>query len=446
MAERQRFALALHGRVGTLREAPKFSIRRSHNASRRVLRLCGRSVQTNILRQGQEVVDLFIHSWNPESASFIDEFYGQPRASLHEPVVPGLPPAQSQALSISRAASLVVAQEREMGRNYTLVLVMRLDAAVASPVSLSRMSPSHIWFAQHCCLDGADTDEEKSSARAACPADFAAWQPGDHWQIWSHRIARRCGLSSFNTRRCGKKRCRTSLQYFSSEVNEAYFVPDWWFAASSAVVSSWAEIAAKWSSVYVRRACELRIIAEGGDGDLWSHFVWAIHVRDVLRMGARVRYVPASSLRVSLARFVWAQALAPRGCPLDIMAVRGMTTPSGDDGSGERSNAGSTHPCPLARPAAGGEYCCGRKHWRACGVNASEQAAACAAGRAMLRPFVAEALAWGPASPTAAERSVELGRRSRAGGAHRSARLGGGLGAPRRKRQARARAQVDRGP
>ena len=156
---------------------------------------------------------VFVHTWNPESAAFIDASYGAHlRASQHQPVeqrsnrcrkqggpdfgqlalqrlplapdhAPGCPklrpassnhqraqkklgllrwPAiqglvfdlgnngRSQSLSVGRAALLMRAHERLRGRPYTLALALRADVALGSPFALASMDPRHVWLPAMC--------------------------------------------------------------------------------------------------------------------------------------------------------------------------------------------------------------------------------------------------------------------------------------------------------
>ena len=152
---------------------------------------------------------VFVHTWNPESAAFIDASYGPHlRASKHQPVeqrsnrcrkqggpdfgqlalrrlpfgarsCPRLPKAsaslvqssaawpfalashtglvfdignngRSQSLSVGRAALLMRAHERLRGRPYTLALALRADVALGSPFALASMDPRHVWLPAMC--------------------------------------------------------------------------------------------------------------------------------------------------------------------------------------------------------------------------------------------------------------------------------------------------------
>ena len=313
-----RYALALHGRLGTLYTKPQQSIELHMNASRRIARFSGASIRKHIVgAQGDgAAVDVFVHSWNPERAALIDTAYGPVEASLHEPPQRHLPKAQSQALSIARVAGLIAAHEHRVRIEYTLVLVLRLDVVVASPLSLSLMDRAHIWFAESCCLDRADSPDERLEVRAAC-GDGAGFQQSSTTGWWSRRHVRRCRVDHFGHPVCGKKWCGSGGgERRSHHVNAAYYLADWWFAASSAVVQTWHEIVRRWDH-YLARSRELYIAYE--PPKLWSHFLWAMHVREVLNRTRDARFLPSSDFRIVLARVAWPQTHAPRGCPLDLV-------------------------------------------------------------------------------------------------------------------------------
>lgn len=111
-----RFALALHGRIGTLHLKPTQTIERHANASQRIARFCGASHRKHILdAQGEAAVDVFIHSWNPESAAVIEGAYGPAQSTLHQHPQRRLPKAQSQALSIARVRNQTLDHHQLLG-------------------------------------------------------------------------------------------------------------------------------------------------------------------------------------------------------------------------------------------------------------------------------------------------------------------------------------------
>ena len=377
-AQGPRFALALHGRLGTLRSSSSRAIETHLNASRRLIRYCALSIRNFIVyAQHGHPVDVFIHSWNIESGKFIDEQYGPPHASLHEEVRSGMVKGQSQALSIARVSQLIVSHEQRTSRAYTLVLVMRLDVVLATPFRLTSLDPTRIWLSRQCCLDDASTQEERTRVQTVCGEEPSGRLVHSGW---ARRVVRRCRIDHFRTR---------SHDYLPKPKASELVVMDWWFAASSAVVESWRHIALNWSHFYVPRAQELRIAPDSQD--LWSHFAWALHLHEVLRMTAALRYLP---VRTALARHAWSPTLAPQGCPLGRVhfGAAGVAI------DGSASSISMSEPCPL-HPAAvqsraaqiGDNVCCGGGHSRVCGATAAQHQATCAADRLALRPLAAAA-------------------------------------------------------
>lgn len=242
---------------------------------------------------------------------------------------------------------------------------------------------------------------------------------------WSRRLVRPCRVDHYGHARCGKKWCGAgSGETRTSRVNDAYFVMDWWFAARSAVVLSWHEIVRRWETYYLARARELYIAYEAHT--LWSHFVWAMHVREVINMSHHVGFLPDRAFRTALARLAWPQVHTPRGCPMDLQfdvpalpgVAGGATVPMSIDPSlavvAAKGGADGRTPhddilsawrasCPLpsgsSSPSASEPVCCGRadraRSYRTCGTaalrhaqsDAERQDAACAAGREALLPF-----------------------------------------------------------
>lgn len=462
-----RYALALHGRLGTLHMKPQQSIDLHANASRRIARFSGASIRKHIVdAQDGAAVDVFIHSWNPERAALIDMAYGPVQASVHEPPQRRLPKAQSQALSIARVAHLISAHERRRRIEYTLVLVLRLDVVVASRLNLSQMDPAHIWFAQRCCLDRAESLDERLAVRAAC-GDGAGNQQSTGGSWWSRRLVRRCRVDHYGHPVCGKKWCGLGGgERRARTINAAYFLMDWWFAASRAVVQTWGHIASLWDMRYLARARELHIAYEAPK--LWSHFVWAMHVREVLNRTRDARFLPDSAFRIGLARMAWPQTLAARGCPLDVVHMQStasdhssmlVTRPvhgaaittararllqaagaaDGKVADGEVDVHSSAlevwmDSCPVDEEgisqSSSEPMCCGRKGrggaFRTCSkvmprnatADAMAQEAACAAGREAILPFAIAACEEAPEvdepsdmSPTAPCHMAALARR-----------------------------------
>ena len=156
-----RYALLLHGLAGTWDQSPSESLHARggpRKASRRLIRFCAETHLAYIVRAVGAPVDVFIHTWHPELATFIDGIYGEAlRGSQHEPVRSKLPKAQSQALSIGKVAALALSH----GSIAKLALVLRLDLAVLEPPRLDLFNPAAATTAQWCCLGSARSSLHK---------------------------------------------------------------------------------------------------------------------------------------------------------------------------------------------------------------------------------------------------------------------------------------------
>ena len=99
-----RYALLLHGRAGTWDQSPSESLHARggpRKASRRLIRFCAETHLAHIVQAVGAPVDVFIHTWHPELATFIDGIYGEAlRGSQRQSTV--ATKAQSQALSIGK--------------------------------------------------------------------------------------------------------------------------------------------------------------------------------------------------------------------------------------------------------------------------------------------------------------------------------------------------------
>lgn len=68
---------------------------------------------------------------------------------------------------------------------------------------------------------------------------------------------------------------------------------DWWFAARPEIAKSWIDISEKWDA-YKARLQQLHIAR------WFSHYIWAIHVHDMLNASSNIRFRPG--VRVNLVR------------------------------------------------------------------------------------------------------------------------------------------------
>ena len=273
-----RFALLCHGYIGTMHQTPSETIHYNMKPDPRVTAMSTQSQLTNIVHANAEAgVDVFVHSWNPIISDFIDKQYGESlRASLHEPIDRTLPKAQSQALSIGRAALLMRAHERRRRHAYTMALVIRNDLVIGAPVTFETFSPGNVWFALICCWYAPETAAQRAAAERRCGAPSSSRKAD--WLLSPCQISHQWGMGRRQT----------------AEVDLSYYVMDWWFAAEPAVVTSWLDIATQWDtymSALSRRS--LRGAA------LFSHYLWPIHVHDMLNLTAQIRF---ADMQTGLAR------------------------------------------------------------------------------------------------------------------------------------------------
>lgn len=282
-ASGRRYAVLLHGLVGTVQQPPSVTLSSGGRGSVGLVAMCATSVREHIVEANAGQVDLFVHSWNPLIGKAIDRLYkGALRASLHEHPDPSRPKALSQAMSIGRASALMSAREKKRSAQpYALALVLRLDAVVGAPLALHEFDPAAIWFAEHCCINDPTGADERADVERRCAAKRLGY--GGRGGPLGKSVLGACTVSKY----AGGAQRPPHVEY-------AYFVLDWWFAAAPRVVSSWEQIASNWTW-YEARSNELRIRHR------WSHFLWPIHVHDALQASGAIRF---STARISLARGV----------------------------------------------------------------------------------------------------------------------------------------------
>mmetsp|Transcript_16370 Transcript_16370/g.54409 ORF Transcript_16370/g.54409 Transcript_16370/m.54409 type:complete len:377 (-) Transcript_16370:25-1155(-) len=254
-----RFALLLHGMLGTEVRSSSSDFHSKwhdggHAGKRMLLRHCAASHLKYVVDAAArgEQVDVFAHSWNREAAPWFDEAYGVVlRGSRHEPpqYTSQALKARSQALSIGRAALLMREFAALRNVTYTLALAIRTDAVLSSPVDLHRMPAETVTFAHWCC-------KHRKSPPATCAAAGTPRLP-----LLAH-----CAVADY-----------AGAHHRAADVERSYFVMDWWLAGPPALVASWGRIASEWDA-YAARNAEL------GIGRKWSHFLWAQHVHEVLRI------------------------------------------------------------------------------------------------------------------------------------------------------------------
>ena len=288
----RRYALLLHG---SLRQRKPF------------VPFCAATQLEMIVRANADDggVDVFLHSWDAQrggglDAAGIDALYGSAlRASLHEPSYKGLPKGASQALSIARGATRIVQFARAAAHSYETVLTMRHDLLVSAPMHLASFDGAHVWLAQKCCQRFADEGVEREALRQTCGADDASLNVP--WRgAWRNRFVTHCTVSQYQA---GRR--------LDPTVDAAYFVLDWWIAARAETLASWRRIPEQWPS-YMSLAQRLGIHEVTASPEyLWSHFLWPMHLHDVLNATATIRFAPSA---VSIPKLVIPQ-LRTGACP-----------------------------------------------------------------------------------------------------------------------------------
>ena len=110
--------------------------------------------------------------------------------------------------------------EVSRGQPYVFCLVLRSDTLVGAPIDLRTFDFTRLWFAEHCCMNEAETDEERALVRARCTNEAPPY-------AWRKRVLGACKASQYGGR-WGLERTRD---------DRYYFLMDWWFAATPEVGS-----------------------------------------------------------------------------------------------------------------------------------------------------------------------------------------------------------------
>ena len=289
---RSEYALVLHGLVGTLEQAPSAALWLNLRGSGRLLHFTAASHLEYIVRANARAgVDVFAHSWNPELSGVVATLYGTHLlGSRHDPPV-FADKARSQALSLGRAAELVLARERARGYPYALTFALRWDAFVGAPVALARLRRGHITISESCCVRDAVSPSEKAlvlgrCGEGACNATTGACTNYRKGRQYTGRLLGHC-TPEIHQHQWQAKPLLPSNPYM--------FANDWWIAAPPAVIASFGRISEDWRWV-LRRLRQLSLPA-------WSHFVWPLHVHDTLNLTRNVRF--EAGVRIGLTRKVF---------------------------------------------------------------------------------------------------------------------------------------------
>ena len=267
-----RVALLLHGRVGSLDLSASDALQRNVSFSARMISLSAASHLAHITIPNAAAgihVDVFVHSWNPEAAELLSISYDSwLRGQMHEAplfhertrrgraVSEPIHKAQSQALSIGRAAALARSHERSQRFHYEAALVMRLDAVIGAPLHFRSLPGPALWFPQQCCPAAAKTMHEQAAVKRVCNS-----------QNFKRRLLGHCHVD----------RISSTAAMTNSSINAGYYVLDWWFYVAGVlhsgaigrqhpteIAASWQTISDEWGSYVdtnrrlgIGRLCEL---------------------------------------------------------------------------------------------------------------------------------------------------------------------------------------------
>lgn len=163
--------------------------------------------------------------------------------------------AYSHALSIGRAALLARHYERaapqRRGVAYRLLFAVRIDLVFGRPVRLRLFAPRRITLATRCCAGAVKAERERASFLRACAG----------------RIAPRRGVSHFARARlepCSAGRLMSASSAYARAqpgVSRAFYVLDWWLAAPSDDLVTWAEVVADRALCALARLTRRAIVA-----------------------------------------------------------------------------------------------------------------------------------------------------------------------------------------
>ena len=263
-----RFALLLHGLIGTEilsssntlvpSLSPHRKTRDSGHASREMLlRHCAATHLRHIIHPNEArnvAVDVFAHSWNPEAGPWFRAAYGSVlRDSRNEPPVwtSEIHKARSQALSIGRAAEMMLSWAAANRVRHRLAIALRVDLMISAPVSLEMLPLHGVTMPHWCC-----------KMLINPPSCAASTEPGARSPLARHEsVLAQCTVEKYSRYADGKGyRPKAVLDRRTDEVDRNYFVMDWWLAGPPEVVASWGRISREWDH-YV--SCGARAIGLG---------------------------------------------------------------------------------------------------------------------------------------------------------------------------------------
>ena len=220
-------ALVLFGRVGTFTHSATYMPGGAHSSGdARMLALCAVSIQRHVLTPWRAAgsVDVFIHSWNPELSTTMEELYS-PRRSRHDSQVnstmrcPGRPPypyACMRTMWALRGAQRALRLRSEYAaqhRQHAAVMLLRHDIHW-----LQDFTPLHVnagvrlWLPMDCDVNGTVRDEKLVHERRSATLRLSA------------------KVKSRGVHKCPSQLCNTYLE------------PDWWFVADAALADGFAGV------------------------------------------------------------------------------------------------------------------------------------------------------------------------------------------------------------
>lgn len=340
MRRTTRFALLLHGMVSTEIASSSESVELTHphstahdqgHASRAMmLRHCAATHLQYIVDQQAHghVVDVFAHSWHAGAEKWFTEAYGSVlRAARHEKLVwrQASQKAASQALSIGRAAELMLAWGAERGVQHELALAIRHDLIISAPVEFAQMSTGSLTVSHWCCK----YKDESLRRLRHCQTPARETLETSAMQTLSQCTVR--SFSKFPDAIGFRAASVTNRR--TEEVNNKYFLPDWWVAGPPKLIATWSNISSRWGQ-YVERNEQL------GIGNLWSHFIWPSHIFDFLKFP--IAY--SSAVCGELGRHHFRQLRAYKE---DLRAGRKATQPWSGCWGAQPRYGHANEPCPI---------------------------------------------------------------------------------------------------
>ena len=322
-----RVALCLYGKIGTwdqsasdARDGPA-----SNTSVVRIASLAHRTIQRHIVHANRRdglIVDVFLHSWNPDAGAALDALYA-PNASLHQAPITRLERVRSGHLSLERVLLLRRAHEI-VDDAPQLVMLSRYDIVWWADLLLRELSPSRLWLPHYCQPVIALSAAASTALESLCASDRGAL------------------VEPVYARRFFGKKLERDKDYTS-------MVLDHWFVASAEVAETFGAIFhrhAEYAAAMQARLAGWRPFA--------AHFFWVHHIGLLLQRSAeelaagrqkqqlRVGFTSQSELDFNLARYHkfgadcaidTAPARAPLEAQIKLMTEKLTPSPFGENTS-----------------------------------------------------------------------------------------------------------------